>query len=198
MLDQEDLNCAIDAYEKTTTMAIAAARKLVLPQPTQIRFGTCCLDEQAAAAVMKQVPSPTKKERDAKVRGFLYVFAQDDTCRVSRTELEHAMSSARLEQAEDGYPGKKNLCAVNADAPAEGRVLYVGRSWDPQVRLKGHLRTSRSSTYALHLETWARELDLQVRLLVYEFREIADVTLQVIEDGLWDRMRPLFGKRGDR
>lgn len=67
MLQQADLEAAIDAYEETTRLAIEASRSITLPQPTIIRFRTSELDEIAVEELLKKVPvlpqgEKTKKE----------------------------------------------------------------------------------------------------------------------------------------
>lgn len=92
----------------------------------------------------------------------------------------------------------RNLPALNAGA-LEGCTLYVGRSWTPGSRIGGHLKADlESGTYAMHLAAWAEKLDLEVELVIYEFPGIAGRALQVLEDGFWDLLRPLFGRRGEK
>lgn len=194
MLQQADLRAAIDAYEKTMQSAIEASRSLTLPTPTTIVFCTSELDELVIATLLDDVPTTSQSERSNKKRGFLYVFRTTEQCTVARPDIINAMEQARKLQNSK----ERNLAAVNVDAPA-GRVLYVGRSWGPSLRVSGHLRAEPGGrTYAIHFAAWAKALDLEVELAIYEFPGIASRTLQVLEDGLWDQLRPLFGRRGEK
>jgi len=194
MLLQADLEAAIDAYEETSKLAIEAARSITLPLPTIIRFRTLELDEVVVAELLKKVPLPPRGEKTKRKRGFLYFFRTTEQCAVARADILDAMRGAKeLQKAK-----VKNLPALNAEA-LNGCTLYVGRSWTPGSRIGGHLKADlESGTYAMHLAAWAEKLDLEVELVIYEFPGIADRTLQVLEDGFWDLLRPLFGRRGDK
>jgi hypothetical protein len=194
MLQQADLEAAIDAYEETTRLAIEASRSITLPQPRIIRFRTSELDEIAVEELLKKVPVLPHGEKTKKKRGFLYVFRTAEQCAVARADILGAMVGAKKLQKEK----VKNLPALNTEA-LDGCTLYVGRSWTPGSRIGGHLKADlESGTYAMHLAAWAEKLDLEVELVIYEFRGIADRTLQVLEDGFWDLLRPLFGRRGEK
>lgn len=196
MLQDTDLNAAIDAYETNMRDAIDAARQLRLPSPKLAQFRTSSLTDKDIDAILKSIPRVTTVEKNSKARGFLYLFSAADGCSVQRQVVLNAILQAKAHQNAGGT--KKNLCAVNERA-LDGRALYVGRSWDPIARIRGHLRADPGSgTYAIHFAAWANQMDLDVELLVFEFSGISDRTLQVLEDGLWDRLRPLLGRRGEK
>ncbi len=192
LLDQANLNRVVDAYEATTRQAIEAARALAVPAVKPIVFRTGSLDLSGITRVLDAGPKIPRGEGKLRVRGFLYAFQQAAECSTDAASIKSAMRDAKAPT--DGRDEGK-LPAINADH--EGRVLYVGRSWNIASRLRGHLRADCSrQTYALRLAAWARRLDLQVELFVWTFPGITDGTLQVVEDGLWDDLRPLFGRRG--
>lgn len=196
MLQDTDINAAIDAYESNMRDAISAARLLRLPSPRRAEFRTSSLTEESIPAILKSIPRITTSEKNSKARGFLYLFSVAEGCPVKRQEVVNAILQAKTIQKSGG--AKKNLCAVNESA-LDGRALYVGRSWEPVPRIRGHLQAApNSSTYAIHFAAWANQVDLDVELLLYEFSGISDRTLQVLEDGLWDSLRPLLGRRGEK
>ena len=55
-----------------------------------------------------------------------------------------------------------------------------------------------ANTYAIHFQTWASAIDLKVDFYLYRFAGIGDRVVQVIEDGLWDHMKPMLGRRGEK
>ncbi|WP_426124388.1 hypothetical protein [Pseudomonas sp. PSPC2-3] len=190
ILDQKGLNQAIDAYETTTRKAVDAARKLVVPLPTCIRFSTGALNASTIEELSAKAPKLAQGEGKQKKRGFLYIYQLQDEC-----EVEPLLVTAALLEAKTNDVIVGKLPAVNL--MHSGRVLYVGRSWNVQSRTREHLKADCSKkTYALRFAAWAEEFDLSVELLIWEFPGITDLTLQVVEDGLWDRLRPLFGRRG--
>ena len=196
MLNTADLPGAFDSFERKTLDAIAEARKLTLPEASKAQFLTSKLTDAEVKRVREALPKPTQKDIKAKSVGFLYVFAQRQGCSVDRLDIVSVIKHAKSGGA-DKVEAMTNLCAINTDAP-EGRVLYVGRSWDPRARIAGHLRASTGKTYAIHFAAWAQKLELQVEVYVYAFPGIADRVLQVVEDATWDRFDPLFGRRGEK
>jgi hypothetical protein len=196
MLNRSDLSAAFDAFERQTLDAIAQARTLELTAPFAVSFRTSELSEAEIKRIVNSLPTPTHKEKRAKSIGFLYVFAQKSNCSVPRATILKAIAEAK-DGGADKAKAMKNLCAVNGDA-SKGRVLYVGRSWDPRTRIAGHLRSSTSRTYAIHFAAWAQKLEIDVELFVYSFPKIKDRVLQVVEDVTWDRLAPLFGRRGEK
>ena len=190
ILDQEGLYQAIDAYETTTRKAVDAARKLVIPRPACIRFSTGALNASSIKELSARAPKLARGEGKKKARGFLYIYKLQDESEIDSHLIKLALLEAKSNEA---FVGK--LPAVNIGH--SGRVLYVGRSWSVQSRTRQHLNADCSkNTYALRLSGWAEEFDLRVELLIWEFAGITDLTLQVIEDGLWDLLQPLFGRRG--
>lgn len=192
MLNQENLTSVVDAYEASTRKAIEHARKLEIPAPVSITFQTDKLSALTIDALVNEAPKLPRGEGKLRKRGFVYLFALGDECDVESHAITSAMrtSKAAGRDADDG-----KLPAINDKH--DGRVLYVGRSWNVMSRIREHLKADCSKkTYALRFAAWANELNLEVELLIWEFPGIADLTLQVVEDGLWDRLGPLFGRRG--
>jgi hypothetical protein len=76
--------------------------------------------------------------------------------------------------------------------------LYVGSSiTDVNTRLKQHIGISDyKSIYALHLSKWWS--DASLKITVYHFEKIEDYGLQFIEDRLWEKYKPIFGRKGSR
>jgi hypothetical protein len=77
--------------------------------------------------------------------------------------------------------------------------LYVGGSRDLAKRFKEHLGFGSAATYALQLSHWAPSLLLNIRFsaALYPVATTNEV-LQLLEDTLWDKRKPMFGKRGGK
>ena len=195
MLTQTDLASAILHFDSHMRRAIDGARAVQLPVPQTLPFSTRQLSASRIDALAEQVVTGKRnEERDA---SFLYLFrlAPDNT--VPHDVMLSSFLAARARQEQDGYRGKKNLCRANAPG-GSGNVVYIGRSGAPRERLKQHLRASGNGTYAIHFAEWAGALDLRLLFQLYRFDGIGDRAMQVIEDGLWDHLQPLLGKRGEQ
>ena len=79
------------------------------------------------------------------------------------------------------------------------KVLYVGSSSSLGRRFREHLGYGARGTYALHLSHWARHLFIRITLVVARYPVGMDPeVLGLMEDQLWDTLRPMFGRRGRR
>ena len=193
MLEPSDISRAVEAYQQTMTSAMKAARDAVLPDPVVLQFCTQNLVKNDIKSLSQLIPTGGRKED--KGSEFIYVFSVGDSCDVQFEQIENAFDAGRELQAQDDYPGDRNLCQLNA-LSQNTNAIYVGRSYSPRERFKQHLLESPGETYAIHFQTWASELHLHVNMHIYQFRELGDLAAQVIEDGLWDHLQPLLGKRG--
>lgn len=195
MLSQSDLIASIDAYEHAAHESIRKARTVVLPSPVIQSFSTLGLSKSRIDDIARSVVTGNRKEDHESE--FIYLFRLSTSNLVPAGEVLTAFNAARATQESDGYQGKKNLCRPNAGAVIT-KTLYVGRSYSPRERLKQHLRPSTSGTYAIHFVTWAAKIDLKVDFCLYKFSGVGDRAIQVLEDGIWDHLRPLLGRRGEK
>ena len=86
---------------------------------------------------------------------------------------------------------EKNLCEKND-------ILYVGKT-DRNFpgRLKQHLGLLASkTTYALHLNAWAKELDLTLNVMPCNLKLEENKMLEQIENVFHFALRPLLGRSG--
>lgn len=195
MLTQSDLLFAVDSFAQTAVQAIAEARSVVLPPPLIQRFSTSKLSKEDVEELARQIPTGLGKvDKDA---GYIYFFLVAPSSQISHDSILEAFNAGRAAQEATTYEGKKNLCRPNPPSEAS-RALYVGRSYAPRQRFRQHLLSSPSGTYAIHFAAWANELDLQVEFHLFRFAGLSDPVVQVLEDGLWDYLRPLLGRRGNR
>lgn len=101
---------------------------------------------------------------------------------------------------------KYKICTNNPHKT--NTTLYVGSSnKEFHKRFKQHVGTNGHGTYGMHLKLWVSPdfwftpIRLQcwrIRTKVPLLQEIQQFGLQALEDDLWDRTRPLFGKRGGK
>jgi len=195
MLTQSDLTASIQAYERVAHESIAKAKGVLLPSPTTLPFSTKGLSEERIVELSRSVP--TKGNKADQGAEFIYVFRLSSSNTISPSEILSAFNAARAFQESGDYEGKKNLCRPHPLSPTS-RALYVGRSYGPRERFKGHLRSSTSGTYAIHFAAWASAIDLRVDFHLYRFSGVGDRVIQVLEDGLWDHLQPMLGRRGEK
>lgn len=75
--------------------------------------------------------------------------------------------------------------------------LYVGSSQSIAKRLGEHLGYGAPGTYALQLSHWARPLALRLELCCAVYADTTPYSaVQVLEDALWERKVPMFGRQG--
>lgn len=195
MLTQSDLSKAISEYKIVSSKAIKAAEGVRLPEPTKITFSTFRLDQVNIEELAAEVPTGY----GAKLGGahYIYVFRLSEANVIPHATILSAFSVARTYQAENSDQEKKNLCRSNPNA-AESTVVYVGRASRPRQRFKSHLQASKSGTFAMHLAAWASDLDIEMDFHLYPFYGADHRAIQVLEDGLWDLLAPMLGRRGER
>jgi hypothetical protein len=103
----------------------------------------------------------------------------------------------------DIFPqGKSNrdycLPRINAHHCGTG-TLYVGSSEKTHLRLKEHLWRGARQTYALHLNRWCEALPGSLIVRVQPILQSADrQTRQDLEDALWRKLKPIYGRNGSR
>ena len=79
------------------------------------------------------------------------------------------------------------------------RVFYVGSSWNLLKRIEEHLGYGAKDTYALQIVHWAGAMNLEIEVICAEYPEgIEKEILQTLEDTLWDTLKPMFGRKGQR
>lgn len=81
----------------------------------------------------------------------------------------------------------------------DSTTIYVGSSRSLENRMEQHLVTAPKATYALKLREWCPDADFSISVeAVRLLYEKIHIQLQDIEDALWRKDRPMFGKVGSR
>lgn len=77
----------------------------------------------------------------------------------------------------------------------EYKTLYVGSSKSLISRINQHLGNGSKKVYSLHLKKWIKNVDLVNIELLFLEEKYKDVVNE-IENGIWDLVKPVFGKKG--
>ncbi len=79
-------------------------------------------------------------------------------------------------------------------------AIYVGSCKSFASRFSQHLgRTGGAGTYSMRLNLWAAGVPADVHLTVWFFDTTIDpAVLEILEQALWDRKRPMLGKRSGK
>jgi len=93
---------------------------------------------------------------------------------------------------------RRGMSRINNQHKENHKCLYVGSSQDIEKRLKNHLDLDNSkSTYALHLKQW-HEYCNNIEIEIFIFSENNSENVQLFEDLLWCKYKPLFGRQGKK
>lgn len=100
-------------------------------------------------------------------------------------------------KSKNAKESERAYCRKNEEP---SRCLYVGSSRSFGSRLKQHLGYGPKDTYALNIRYWAVDFEnekLEVSYASYS-KDISPATVQTLEDALWERQQPMFGRKGTR
>jgi hypothetical protein len=151
----------------------------------QLRFNTIDLDPAREPSELIDQLSPWL----APERKYLYCLMSAGDAPTDRV----CRAFAAVRDRRDGR------AYARPNAGRDSRYLYVGSSRSLKRRFKEHLGFGAPGTYALQLAHWANDLDLPLELSVARYAStLPDEILQVLEDTLWDRLTPMFGRKGAR
>jgi hypothetical protein len=163
-------------------------------------------EKQEDKPPMSHVPDFTLEQQNAldleKVdstwKNVAYLFFAPEAPDCCKTPEEAKKLFAKLNK----WRGKNCMPQVNVrhfkNPPHNyGRCLYVGSCKKTiRTRMKHHLG-ELSGTFGLHLGEWWKKNPIQLFFLVFG-DAIAGEYLSLIEDVLWEKYMPLFGKKGPR
>lgn len=89
------------------------------------------------------------------------------------------------------YKEKHERSCAKLNAPS--KVMYVGSSTTGVAkRIEQHLGDGYETRYALHLKYWFKG---KHRITIKQF-DVSKEVLQILEDDLYDQLKPAFGKQG--
>ncbi len=170
---------------KAQESLIRLARELegVVPVSTSVwTFNTADLAHAAVPPLVGQVQAWAQVSQQC-----IYYFE----CQASSPDLERIRSV--FSSAKDNNVGGRSYPRLNHP----NACLYVGSSRAMKKRLNEHLGLGAASTYALQLSHWAVPLKLDLRLVCARYDDhIHYASIQMLEDTLWHRKQPMFGRQG--
>lgn len=76
----------------------------------------------------------------------------------------------------------------------QSKCLYVGSSKKLKDRLKQHIGLTSKTTYALHLNKWWKNKKIEIE--IYEVIDFKN--MQLYEDCLWRKNKPIMGREGKK
>lgn len=89
----------------------------------------------------------------------------------------------------------KSIPAIKRTIP-DSKILYVGKVkrhfWGRLIQHLGYYKVDR--TQGLQLYYWTKRLNLNLRLVVYEFEPDMINLMEVLENGLAKHLQPIIGK----
>ncbi|MCO4880266.1 hypothetical protein [Paraburkholderia caribensis] len=153
------------------------------------------LRELSKEYIDKTLKSCKVARKSEKSNDYIYIIRiheanKDESSRLCAQLKEDAAIQKELE-SKVGY-SRINL----ANAPST--TLYVGRSQNLTTRLRQHLGATSIKPYALHMQLWATNNDLEVMIDYMHFEDRDNLLVQAIEDGLWESLKPVFGRKGSK
>lgn len=100
----------------------------------------------------------------------------------------------------------KNVDRINHsknNKSSSSNILYVGSCIKTNFRNRMivHLGLSNTiRTYGLHLSRWSKEIDYNIKITIYYIDSKTDLDkkgyiVELIEQTIWDKYKPIFGKR---
>ena len=133
-----------------------------------------------------------KAWRGGSNRSTIYVFSFEHAVPQNLiTMLRNAADGAlrKIDEAR-GFP--------KCNASGDSRCLYVGHSFRVETRLRDHLGFGPAGTSSLHLKHWDGHPHDTVTFTAYRLSSDDKLLAQLLEEYLWDELKPLLGKRGGK
>lgn len=172
-----------------------ASLQAISQQVSTLRFGTVHERTYPLAQIRNGVPENDLKAwldeelgPDARLPAIYSIQADTvETAKMLRAEFEVAKQKKQL--------ALPRLNLVDAETSA----LYVGSSRNIRQRVKQHLWKGPDRTYAMHMKHWVPDAPGCVTLRVQSVQMTTErEALQIVEDTLWRKLTPMFGKAGAR
>lgn len=135
--------------------------------------------------LLKSVEKIAKKE-------LPYIYTLSASGEIDADQIRLAFSTAKAKKRNN-----RAYARLNTEASP---CFYVGSSYDFLKRFREHIGYGAKTTYALHLSHWAQDFpDLE---LIWHYAQYQEGTsqdlLQALEDTLWEKKMPMFGRKGSK
>lgn len=192
-LTEESLREAIHVSSVALQNLAMDVSELTFPEPIELTIELHSLNDKYISDVLKIVPPGYAREFDE--TDFIYVFEVQNANTELKQKIYQRLCESREIQSADEFEGKKDICRpIHSDS----EFLYVGRSQTLRSRLKQHLDAGNEGIYAMHMLRWCSGIEAKIKIYCYRFDAKPNLIVQALEDGLWDRFRPMFGRKGEK
>ena len=119
---------------------------------------------------------------------MIYIIRTNETINIEEIE------AAKKKLKADGFGMFRINCTKIYNNSNQSKCLYVGSSKKLRDRLKQHIVITSKSTYALHLSEWWKNKEIEI-----EIYEVVDFNnMQLYEDRLWQKNKPILGREGKK
>ena len=166
--------------------------RFVFPAPLVHEvFKTNELNEDKINEIAEKFPTGTDEEEN----DYIYIFkVTGESTNISA--LKKQFVAKKAEQASKDFDGKKDMCRINAHNSIQ--YLYVGRSQKLRSRIRQHLGDNYKGTYALHMLRWCTNIEEKIEITCFKIEGHDNLLVQSVEDALWNKLKPCFGRKGDK
>lgn len=180
---------ALSSFATYLSAAAAHAHRLEVGDPWRLEIDHLRLSEDAYRATLV---AQAAAWRGGRKTSTVYVLAYDHAVPASLVDpiVADAQEHCLVE-------GKPRAFAQRGGRP-DSRCLYVGHSLKFDERLRQHLGDGPRQTSALNLKYWDAYPDGGLHLQAYAFADEALTLARMLEEYLWDTLKPLLGRRGGR
>ncbi|EIA1769891.1 GIY-YIG nuclease family protein [Vibrio parahaemolyticus] len=190
-MNEDNIKRAISNSSESLLSLSEAVKSFKFPKAVELEFETLELNEKYIKDLLNSVPAGYAKalaETD-----FIYIFEIENSNDSIQAEIFEHLASARQDQHIKDE--KKDYCRVNH---ANSQHLYVGRSKKLRSRLSQHLGSENGGLFAMHLSRWSTQINAKIKVSYYQLDNEDNLLVQALEDGLWDELKPMFGRKGDK
>ena len=95
----------------------------------------------------------------------------------------------------NNVPSNSYKCNVSKFNNTNSKILYLGiKRHKLKMRIKQHLGYGSAKAIALHLKHWLPN-NINLKITIYEIDSENNEFLNFLEQGFWDILTPMFGKR---
>ena len=187
MFSDTDFNSTIESAKAQLRATAEALSNLATPEIKFRSIKLTDLSNERIEELLKDIPTGyAKKDKET---DFVYIIQASGPNGSKIFALKSTLEKSR-KTAND-------YSRVNQDHD-NTNTIYVGRSKTIRARLRQHLGAESQGIFSLHLQRWAKNIDMEITIYLMSFIKSDDLLVQTIEDGLWNALKPAFGRKGER
>jgi hypothetical protein len=158
-------------------------------QCLQVNLEDLC--SRAIQELLKDIPTGYSRADNGTDHVYIFQVKEVETIENLRVRMQNARENA------------SDYSKINDECP-RSTTLYVGRSKTLRARLRQHLGSNAKCVYSLHLQRWAKPVRARLSIAILPFKFDAELSLmhdllvQSIEEGIWESLKPAFGRKGGK